>query len=255
MHRSLGDHAIAATADPNRLARSALGAAVGVGLLVAAVAVLLSRLLPLSDGHVAKALAAYALLLIPLFLYLHAHRPHGRFGAANGVTLFRGGIVCILAAFIGERWADAQWLVASAAIAALTLDGVDGWLARTTGSESRFGARFDMETDAMLVLVLSVLAWQGGPAGPWVLAAGLLRYGFVAAASVWRWLDRPLPPSGRRKTICVLQLIGLIACIAPALPDAARIASAAGAVLLVAGSFAIDVAWLTRSRHLPEPAG
>ena len=40
------------------------------------------------------------------------------------------------------------------------LDGVDGWLARRSGIASAFGARFDMEIDALLILVLAVLAWR-----------------------------------------------------------------------------------------------
>ena len=39
---------------------------------------------------------------------------------------------------------------------ALALDGVDGWVARRTRTVSALGARFDMEVDAFLVLMLSV---------------------------------------------------------------------------------------------------
>ena len=39
---------------------------------------------------------------------------------------------------------------------ALALDGVDGQVARRTRTVSALGARFDMEVDAFLVLVLSV---------------------------------------------------------------------------------------------------
>ena len=37
---------------------------------------------------------------------------------------------------------------------------VDGRVARCTGTVSRLGARFDMEVDAVLILVLAVLAWR-----------------------------------------------------------------------------------------------
>ena len=60
---------------------------------------------------------------------------------------------------------------------------------------SAFGARFDMETDALLIQVLAILAWQYGKAGPWVLVSGLLRYLFVAAGWVWPWMREPLFPS------------------------------------------------------------
>ncbi|GAA4940924.1 hypothetical protein GCM10023238_03240 [Streptomyces heliomycini] len=39
---------------------------------------------------------------------------------------------------------------------ALILDGVDGKVARRTGTSTPLGARFDMEVDAFLILVLSV---------------------------------------------------------------------------------------------------
>ena len=42
------------------------------------------------------------------------------------------------------------------AIAVTVLDGADGWLARRSGVSSAFGARFDGEVDAFLILALSV---------------------------------------------------------------------------------------------------
>lgn len=239
----------------HRLALSAGLNIVGVGVGLVLGAVLLARIIP-ADGHfIYKALGSYVLLLLPLLAFLHAHRPHTRFGPANTVTLIRAAIVCLLASLYGEHWIDFELLVACAAIVALTLDGLDGWLARLRGTQSRFGARFDMETDAMLTLVLSLLAWQSGKAGAWVLIAGLMRYAFIAASVLWVWLDRPLPPSQRRKTICVLQLIALIACVAPILPDGWRFLAAVYAVLMISWSFAVDVTWLARRRQLPLTAG
>ncbi len=40
------------------------------------------------------------------------------------------------------------------AVPALILDGVDGWVARRTGTANDAGARLDMEVDAALILVL-----------------------------------------------------------------------------------------------------
>src|SRR6185503_8589303 len=94
-------------------------------------------------------------------------------------------------------------------------DGLDGWLARRTRMTSAFGARFDMEIDALLILVLATLTWQFGKAGAWVFFSGLLRYIFVAAGWLWSWMQRPLPPSRRRQAICVVQIVGLIVAVAP----------------------------------------
>ena len=46
---------------------------------------------------------------------------------------------------------------------------------------SAFGARFDMEVDALLILVLSAGVWWFDKAGAWVWLSGLLRYAFIAA--------------------------------------------------------------------------
>jgi phosphatidylglycerophosphate synthase len=131
------------------------------------------------------------------------------------------------------------------------LDGVDGWLARRTKMASPFGARFDMEIDALLVLILSLLAWRYGKAGPWVLASGLLRYVFVAAAWWEPALARPLFPSRRRQAVCVIQVAGLNLAIAPFIPTPASGLLAAVALGCLVYSFSVDVAWLLQRRDLP----
>src|SRR5436190_23962284 len=108
------------------------------------------------------------------------------FGIANCITAVRAVLVVLAATVIGRPpTPPAAWFVAGMAIAATVLDGVDGWAARRFGQSSAFGARFDMEVDALLIMALSVLAWRYGKAGAWVLASGLLRYVFVVAGWVW----------------------------------------------------------------------
>ena len=142
-----------------------------------------------------------------------------RFGAANIMTSARLALVALLAATLGEPYTPAlAWAATVLAIAVTVLDGMDGWLARRSGVSSAFGARFDMETDALLIMVLALIAWRWDRAGVWVLACGLMRYGFVAAGWVWRWLEAPLPPSLRRKTVCVVQIVTLGVIVAPVIP-------------------------------------
>ena len=69
----------------------------------------------------------------------------------------------------------------------LVLDGVDGKVARARGETSAFGARFDMETDAALLLALSLAVPALGIAGWWALAIGGMRYAYVAAG----WIAPP----------------------------------------------------------------
>lgn len=186
-------------------------------------------------------LAAGAAVLV---LGLDAHRPHRRFGAANRLTLIRATLVALLLAMIGESRVPAAFAFGLAVVAAC-LDAADGRLARGHGLASAYGARFDMETDALLILALSVLLWRAGTVGAWILASGALRYAFLLALALLPRLDAPLAPSHRRQTFAVAQVVGLLIAFAPFTPAlVANLAAAAGLAGLVL-SFGIDVraAW------------
>jgi phosphatidylglycerophosphate synthase len=131
----------------------------------------------------------------------------------------------------------------------LLLDGADGWTARRTGLASPFGARFDMEVDALFVLVLAMLVARTGAAGGWVMIAGLLRYLFVVAGFFWPILTLPLPASFRRKAVCVVQILALLAALAP---PAAAVASwlCLGGLILLVYSFAADIVVLLGTRRV-----
>src|SRR5262245_2515513 len=138
---------------------------------------------------------------------LQGGHPFACFGAANQITTLRAALAVLVAGLVGERSLPAlAAAAASASFVVIMLDGIDGWLARRTRMSSAFGARFDMEVDAFLILVLAVLAWRHGKAGWWILLAGLLRYLFILAGKLWAWMDRPLRPSTRRQTICAVQI-------------------------------------------------
>jgi phosphatidylglycerophosphate synthase len=177
-----------------------------------------------------------------------APHPHGRFGGANRVTLFRLGVCALLASLLGESLPQqAWWAVVVLATATALLDAVDGPLARRSGLASSFGARFDMETDAFFTLVLCALVWQADKTGGWVLASGLMRYVFVAAAYVWPRLNAALPPSRRRQAVCVVQITALIVCLGPIVPPLLASALAAISLALLTLSFAIDIRFLYRA--------
>jgi phosphatidylglycerophosphate synthase len=204
-------------------------------------------LLPLSPWSVLQTLVVVGGGAALLVAGLAGHDPQRHFGAANQVTLLRAALVAMLVAAIGT--ADPARLAAGAtliATVAAVLDGVDGWLARRLRIESRYGARFDMETDALFVLVLCVLVWQSGKAGYWVLLIGLLRYGFVVAGFLLPRLARPLPPSQRRRCIAALQMVLLIAALSPVLTSPWSDAVALVALLALLWSFATDVCLVWR---------
>ncbi len=200
-----------------RIRVAAAGALACAG--VAILAMLARRVLPVGGFYAAKAAGTLAAVTIIAAWTAGAHHPFSRFGPANQMTLVRAALVALVAGLVSEPAvasiaAAAVWL----AVIVELLDGVDGWLARRSSLASAFGARFDMEVDALLIMALAILAWQHGKAGSWVLLSGLLRYAFVAAGWLLPWVSRPLPPSRRRQTVCVVQIAGLCAAVVTDFP-------------------------------------
>lgn len=167
------------------------------------------------------------------------------FGPANAVTSIRAALATVLIGAIADP-ADALqgWWPFALALAVLVLDGVDGMIARRRGRATAFGARFDMEIDAALVLILSLLLATAGKAGPWIVAAGLMRYLLLLAAFPWPKLARPLPPSRRRSAVCALTVAALAACLMPVIASGLGNAIAGGALLALTLSFGKDLIWL-----------
>lgn len=182
-----------------------------------------------------------------------AYHPFPHFGAANLVTMLRVALVAGLAGLIGEPPSrPIASLAVSAVVIVAMLDGVDGWLARRSGQISPFGARFDMEVDAALILVLSILVWLHGKAGPWVIACGLMRYAFVAAGWLLPWIAGPLRSTVRGKTVAVAQFVGLGAALLPVVPVPLSNAIAGVTLATLVWSFAVDIAWLKRQAGAPS---
>ncbi len=214
-------------------------------LLSLPLAMLAKSSLDLGPWYVAKALAVLCVGAALILQGLPEHHPFPSLGSANLATATRGAMVALLAALVGERVnIPVQYLVLAMGTAAAILDGLDGWLARRSNIASRFGARFDMETDALLILTLAVLTWRFGKAGVWVLLSGILRYAFVLAGLALPWLRAPLPHSFRRKTTAVLQTVALLVAMAPMVPHAVSAPIAGAALLALMLSFVADVIWL-----------
>jgi len=222
------------------VATKSIALAAGVGLAAAA-----RTGLPVGTLYAVKAPIAFAAMMLFALGYLHEHHPFARFGSANQITTVRALLVALLVCLIGEPRVPALAASAVAASVLVTLlDGVDGWLARRHRIASDFGARFDMEIDALLILALSILAWQFGKAGAWVVLSGALRYVFVIAGARWPWLRAPLPPSRRRQTICVVQIVALTVAVVPAVPASFSAPLVAVALAALVSSFLVDTLWL-----------
>lgn len=177
-------------------------------------------------------------------------------GPADRVTLGRAilvGGVTALAAESFDQSAPIALMVALTAVA-LALDGVDGYTARRTGTSSELGARFDMEIDSFLVLVLCVHVAPS--AGGWVLAIGGMRYAFVAASWVLPWMRGSLPPRYWRKVVAAIQGVLLTVAMAQVLAGPLTIVVLVAALALLVESFGRDVRWLwTTRRARLAPAG
>ena len=226
-----------------RVVVSSVTALIGVAIF----ATLARAALPVSDLYAVKSSAVLAVVMIVATSLVHAHHPFARFGAANQMTMVRAALVALVAGLIGEpEIAPVAAMATGIAATVVMLDGADGWLARRSGITSEFGARFDMEIDALLIMALAILAWRHGKAGSWVLFSGLLRYAFVAAGWFVPWLTHPLPPSRRRQAVCVVQIAGLCVAVSPIATPPLSAIVAATALLALAWSFLVDIIWLAR---------
>ena len=194
-----------------------------------------------SDFYPVKTAVVFTAVMLIAVSRVRAHHPFNRFGPANRVTMVRALLVSLVAGAIGEApHADVAASVVAAGTVAAMLDGADGWLARRTRMESAFGARFDVEVDALFIQVLAILAWQWEKAGAWALLSGFLRYAFVASGWLWPWMRRPLAPTFRAKAICILQIATLIIALMPQVRPPASAALAALALGALGYSFLAD---------------
>lgn len=223
------------------------------GLALVATSLALTSLGPFDGWFVTGALVPYAVIGAIIVIRIGGYHPYPRFGAANVVTLIRLILACLFSG-LALQMILSQVVIAPAilwsflvvAVVALALDGIDGFFARRQGLTSRFGSRFDMETDALQILLLSVTVFALGKVGVWILIAGILRYAYVAAGWLWPLLTQPLRPSWRRKIISVVQGSVLTALLAPIITPPFSVIVAAVALALLVYSFAQDVVWIVR---------
>src|SRR5690606_25916655 len=178
--------------------------------------------------------------------------PDGRFGPANMVTLAR------LAGMFALPFVPPPLIVvAGLGLALLALDGVDGWVARRTGTSGEFGAFFDQECDAFFVLLLCLMLYRlPGGLGAWILVPGLLRYLFVLYVLIAKPPLRKAPRSRRAMWAFVLMVVSLLLCFAghPARLELLRALAGAMSIAL-ALSFAESLYRMHAARDAAWAAG
>lgn len=168
-------------------------------------------------------------------------------GPADWVTLTRALLTAGIAGLVAESFANTPSVTAVVALAsvALALDAVDGQVARRTGTASPFGARFDGEVDALLILVLSIAVSRNY--GSWVLVIGAARYTLLIAGFAVPWLGAPLPPRFWGKVVAAVQGIVLTVAVSGLLPPLLGMLAVGVALLLLVESFWHSVRWLYRT--------
>lgn len=158
------------------------------------------------------------------------------------VVLTAGVTGLVAASFLRSMPVTALVVLASAALA---LDAVDGQVARRTRTATPFGARFDAEVDAFLILVLSVEVSRDY--GGWVLAIGAARYALLFAGWALPWLAAPLPYRYWRKVVAAVVGIVLTVAASGLLPRPVGMTAVGVALVLLAESFGRDTIWLYRT--------
>ena len=103
-------------------------------------------------------------------------------------------------------------------------------MARARGEASAFGAAFDMETDALAIMMLSLLLWQHHIVPAWVLAAGLWRYVYAAVVAALPALGEA-PRSQLARVVFVVLAVSLVGAFLP-IGRAAPLLAAVGTVLV-----------------------
>ncbi|GAA4828560.1 hypothetical protein GCM10023201_14790 [Actinomycetospora corticicola] len=195
------------------------------------------------------------LLVLVLGLAMLARSGARSLGPAGTVTLLRlvlvAGVTALAVQHLAGRLIPTAVLV-GLAVTALALDAVDGWVARRTDTCTDLGARFDMETDAFLLLLLAVHV--AADLGPWVLLVGGMRYLFVAAGWVWPWLRGELPTRYSAKVVAALQGVALVVASTRLLPGWAETVLVGGALAALVWSFGVSVEYLARHPRPTERA-
>ena len=174
---------------------------------------------------------------------------------ADWITLTRALLIAGVTGLVADSFSlpvPVTALVTLSAVA-LALDAVDGQVARRTGTATPLGARIDGETDAFLILMLSIAVSQDY--GGWVLIIGAARYALLLAGWLIPWLAAPLPPRYWGKVVAAVTGIVLIVAASGLVDRRTGMIAVAAALLLLAESFGRNVIWLYRTGAARAPAG
>src|ERR1700761_7601781 len=171
---------------------------------------------------------------------------------ADWVTLTRMMLIAGVTGLVADSFTRSGSITALVTLSAvaLALDAGDGQGARRTGTATPAGGRIDGETDAFLILVLSIFVSRHY--GSWVLAIGAARYVFLLAGWLIPWLRAPLAPRFWRKVVAAVQGIALTVAASGVTSRLIGMIAVGVALLLLVESFGRDVIWLYRAGAGPR---
>ena len=108
-----------------------------------AVATATQWLLDLPNTYLVRVFALYALLAWMILWFVPSNLSGHGLGLANRITLARGILLLPVAALVAEWriFTDiGYWWIVGVSTIAMLLDGLDGWVARRTGTSTKFGS-------------------------------------------------------------------------------------------------------------------
>ncbi|WP_240936945.1 CDP-alcohol phosphatidyltransferase family protein [Halomicrobium sp. HM KBTZ05] len=188
--------------------------------------------------------AAVILCFELAFWYYHLganHRTGGAsfetLGAANALTLLRGGLLAIVAGcalITPDPFAPLAWLPAACYGVSVAIDWLDGTVARATDRVTVLGSRLDMAIDTVGFLVAPVVGVLWGQLPVWYLSLSLARYLFKSGRRLRIARGRPvydLPESRLRRPLAGLQMAFITFALAPVTPPS--VVRSLAAVVLV----------------------
>lgn len=100
---------------------------------------------------------------------------------ANWITFGRFLLLFMLLGVVYSHDPSLQLINAPLVLLIISLDGLDGWVARRFGEESLFGATFDIAIDRIVEVVLWVVLADLGYIGVWIALLFIIRGNLVDA--------------------------------------------------------------------------
>jgi phosphatidylglycerophosphate synthase len=182
----------------------------------------------------------------------------GPLSAATGVTLTRGLLISLVAGFaLGPApVGPASWLPGIVYGLAALADRLDGALARRTGTVTALGAKLDVTTDAVGLLVAPLVGVRWGRLPPWYLALSFAYPLFRAALRLRRARGLALFPERLRRDprarfFAGVQMTVVAVALLPLLPRSFAWTVATLAMLPTVALFVGEWHLVTRSVPLP----